>query len=148
MNRTFILLAFIIFNTNISIGQNKNITYPYTWTTTENPIVKHIYACDPSAKAFSDGNIWVFASHDADNATNYSSMRDYHIFSTKDLKTWTDYGVGLSLNDISWANSHSYLFNFLIFEKKNPNLRKATGYCCVNLRQKLWCYLKRQWLLQ
>lgn len=98
--------VFFIATTSMLVAQNNAITYPYTWTTTENPIVKHTYACDPSAKVFSDGSIWVFASRDADNAKDYSSMRDYHIFSTKDLKTWTDHGVGLSLNDISWAQSH------------------------------------------
>ncbi|MFB9057038.1 family 43 glycosylhydrolase [Mariniflexile ostreae] len=100
-----IFLLFTIIAVKIQ-GQEKEISYPYTWTTETNPIVKHIYACDPSAKVFKDGTIWVFASHDADTATGYWSMKDYHTFSTKDLKTWTDHGVALSVDDISWATSH------------------------------------------
>lgn len=89
-----------------ALAQSKDIEYPYTWTTDKNPVVKHAYLCDPSAKVFSDGMVWVFLSHDADTAENYNTMADYHILSTKDMKTWTDHGVGLSLNDISWADSH------------------------------------------
>ena len=88
------------------VAQNNAVTYPYTWTTQNNPIVKHAYLCDPSAKVFSDGKIWVYLSHDADTAENYDSMADYHILSTADMKTWTDHGVGLSLTDITWANTH------------------------------------------
>jgi hypothetical protein len=48
----------------LTYGQKKDITYPYTWATTQNPIAKQIYACDPSAKVYSNGTIRVFASHD------------------------------------------------------------------------------------
>lgn len=87
-------------------AQNENISYPYTWTTDKNPVVTHIYSADPSAKVFEDGTIWVFASHDDDQAKAYSYMKDYHFFSTKDMKTWTDHGVALSVNDIPWATSN------------------------------------------
>ncbi len=103
-NKILIFSALTVFCSVFS--QNKKITYPYTWTTEQNPIVKHAYLCDPSAKVYKDGTVWVFASHDSDTAVDYSSMADYHILSSKDLKTWTDHGVGLSLDNISWANSH------------------------------------------
>lgn len=81
------------------------ITYPYTWTTKENPIVKHVYACDPSAKVFSDGKVWVVTSHDANDAKGYWTMKDYHVFSSEDLKTWTDHGSVMGVDDVTWADS-------------------------------------------
>ena len=98
-----ILIAGCISATLLS-AQSKDIKYPYTWTTETNPITKHIYSPDPSAKVFSDGQVWVFASHDNDSANNYKTMKDYHFFSTPDMKTWTDHGVGLSLDNITWAD--------------------------------------------
>ena len=79
------------------------ITYPYTFTSTGNPIINHIYTADPSPKVFSDGKLWLYASHDANNATDYSSMDGYHIFSTEDLKTWTDHGEVLHSRNVPWG---------------------------------------------
>lgn len=100
---TIFILFMILWNTT-SFAQD--ITYPYTWTTDKNPVVTHIYTADPSAKVFKDGTIWVFASHDATEARAYRDMKDYHFFSTKDMQTWTDHGVALSVDDISWAEDN------------------------------------------
>ncbi|MDC0584771.1 family 43 glycosylhydrolase [Bacteroidales bacterium] len=104
--KKYIFLILTNLLTGLVIAQEKKITYPYTWTTDKNPVVKHIYACDPSAKVFSDGTVWVFASRDGDNAKSYKGMVRYHFLSTKDMKTWTDHGEALSLDDISWADKN------------------------------------------
>ena len=64
----------------------------YTWQSDGNPIIKHMRAADPCAHVWEDGKLWVYASHDQDNATDYSSMDGYHVYSTSDLKNWTDHG--------------------------------------------------------
>lgn len=90
-------------------AQSADIKYPYRWKTKTNPVVDHVFACDPSAKVFSDSTtVWVIASHDQDDARGFFMMRDYHLFSTQDMKNWTDYGSVMSADDVSWAKSHMW----------------------------------------
>lgn len=113
MIRKIVISSLFVFISGIlTYAQEQNINYPYTWTSHKNPFATHIYACDPSAKVFSDSTIWVVASHDQNEARGFWMMQDYHIFSTKDLKTWTDHGIALSLEDITWAKSHLWAPDF------------------------------------
>lgn len=102
-----LFLAFALFSIYAVNAQTirDDVKYPYTWTTTTNPLLKHAYACDPSAKVFKDGKVWVLTSHDDNDALNYSTMLNYHLFSSEDLKTWTDHGIVLDVDDVSWATS-------------------------------------------
>jgi len=72
--------------------------------TSGNPIIKHIRSADPSAQVWNDGRVWIYASHDQDNATDYSTMDGYHVFSSYDLVNWTDHGEILHSRDVSWGN--------------------------------------------
>lgn len=76
-------------------------------TMTGNPIIQNIRTADPSVRFWNhhDGDkIWMYASHDVPDATDYSSMDGYHIFSTNDLKNWTDHGEVLHSRDIPWGH--------------------------------------------
>jgi hypothetical protein len=81
------------------------------WSTAfcqDNPILKQsdssfLYAADPAAEVF-DGVVYVYCSHDQPDATNFSSMQDYLILESSDLKTWTNHGVVLKPREYSWAN--------------------------------------------
>ena len=72
----------------------------------QNPFIKHLYTADPSARVFND-TLYVYPSHDQDTAT-WFSMEDWHVFSTTDMKNWTDHGVCLSLGDLSWADKMAW----------------------------------------
>ena len=72
----------------------------------QNPIIRHMYTADPSARVFND-TLFVYPSHDEDDAEVFS-MVDWHVFSTTDLKDWTDHGVIFSLDDISWAEHSAW----------------------------------------
>ncbi len=72
----------------------------------QKPILPDFYA-DPSARVF-DGTLYLYPSHDAPGARNWKQMVDWHVFSSKDLKTWTDHGVAFSLKDISWAKEEAW----------------------------------------
>ena len=76
-------------------------------TMTGNPIIQHIRTADPSVRVWDhhDGDkIWMYASHDMPDATDYSSMDGYHVFSTNDLKNWTDHGEVLHSRDVEWGH--------------------------------------------
>lgn len=68
-----------------------------------NPFITSQYTADPSAHVFDpDPNtIYVYPSHDRDNAEWYD-MEDYHVYSSTDMKKWTDHGVILHIKDVPW----------------------------------------------
>lgn len=72
----------------------------------QNPFITNMYTADPSARVFND-TLFVYPSHDLDNAVKFT-MEDWHVFSTTDMKTWTDHGVAFSLKDLSWAKSQAW----------------------------------------
>ncbi|MBK3517095.1 family 43 glycosylhydrolase [Carboxylicivirga marina] len=72
----------------------------------ENPFVKHLYTADPSAHVFND-RLYVYTSHDEDTAT-YFNMLDWHVFSSENMKDWTDHGAVMSLDDIAWADKWAW----------------------------------------
>lgn len=72
----------------------------------QNPFITHIYTADPSAHVF-EGRIYVYPSHDRDSSVTFD-MVDYHVFSSTDLKEWTDHGVALHLDDVSWASEYAW----------------------------------------
>ena len=69
-------------------------------------ILPDFYA-DPSARVFGD-TLYVYPSRDPEGAESFHEMVDWHVFSTKDLKTWTDHGVIFDLDDISWADEDAW----------------------------------------
>ena len=72
----------------------------------QNPIITHIYTADPSARVFND-TLFIYPSHDRDQA-QWWDMVDWHVFSTTDLKNYTDHGAALSLDDLSWAEKYAW----------------------------------------
>ena len=72
----------------------------------QNPVISTIYTADPSAHVFND-TLFIYPSHDHDSA-KWWDMDDWHVFSTIDMKHWTDHGVALSLKDLTWAKKWAW----------------------------------------
>ncbi|WP_198931790.1 family 43 glycosylhydrolase [Labilibacter marinus] len=72
----------------------------------QNPIIKHKYTADPSARVFND-TLYVYTSHDKNDA-KYYDMEDWALFSTTDMFNWTDHGKIFSLEDIKWASKWAW----------------------------------------
>lgn len=74
------------------------------------PLVKHIFTADPSARVF-DGKIYIYPSHDLphdgvdnDNGDEYQ-MRDYHVLSMDNLDAeCVDNGEIFGVKDIPWVS--------------------------------------------
>lgn len=83
----------------------------YRFKTNGNPIFTNIRTADPDAHVWEDGKLWVYTSqdHDSDSATmakvghGYSKMDGYHVFSTENMKDWTDHGEILHSRDVPWV---------------------------------------------
>ncbi|MDR2701443.1 MAG: family 43 glycosylhydrolase [Spirochaetaceae bacterium] len=48
--------------------------------------------------------LFVYASHDMLEAAGCDRMDRYHVFSTTDMKNWTDYGEIFNADDVPWHN--------------------------------------------
>lgn len=82
---------------------------PATSARAGNPLIPTVYAADPSAHVWpGDDRLWVYASNDTPGTNSHDTMVSYHVFSTRDLINWTDYGVVLHLKDVPWAISHMW----------------------------------------
>ncbi|MBA6222648.1 family 43 glycosylhydrolase [Colwellia sp. MB02u-18] len=66
-----------------------------------------IKTADPSGHVWSDGKMYLYTSHDEECQTDFH-MKDWHTFSSSDLVNWTDHGVSLSVDDISWADNYAW----------------------------------------
>ena len=71
-----------------------------------NPLVRHIYTADPTARVFGD-KLYVYTSHDRTGA-DYYTMLDWHVFSTENMLDWTDHGAFFGLEDIPWADEMAW----------------------------------------
>src|SRR5687768_11822225 len=71
-----------------------------------NPVITHVYTADPSARVFGD-TLYLYPSHDRDDA-KWWDMQDYHVFSTIDLRTFTDHGVAFALKNTTWAKQSAW----------------------------------------
>lgn len=71
----------------------------------QQPILPNFHA-DPSARVFGN-KLYVYPTHDLPNMTNWCEV-DWHVFSTEDMKNFTDHGVAFSLGDIKWAKNEAW----------------------------------------
>ncbi|MBI9060692.1 MAG: family 43 glycosylhydrolase [Marinilabiliaceae bacterium] len=102
MNKIYLIASILLLFIANGNSQNK-VLYPFSWTYNGNPIVTHMYTADPSARIMPDGRIYVYASTDLWPGERCDKMDQYHVFSTGDLKTWTDHGQILCSDDVEWG---------------------------------------------
>ncbi len=91
------LLALLVAITAVQVSWAQN-----------NPILKNtapgfLYAADPAAEVF-NGKVYVYCSHDQNNATSYTTMKDYVVLESSDMVNWTNRGVVLTPSDYVWPS--------------------------------------------
>jgi len=77
------------------------------------PLIPHVNSADPSGHVWPDDpeTLWIYASHDIPGTDSHKTMAHYHVYSSKDLVHWTDYGRVLSVADVPWASSMAWAFD-------------------------------------
>ena len=78
----------------------------------QNPIIRDQFSADPTARVF-NGKVYLFPSHDIPAPESFPRkdwfcMEDYHVFSSSNLTDWTDHGVIVSQDKVSWVNPTSF----------------------------------------
>ena len=92
----FCLLAMPCFAQNK--GKKNSNTQPYPYG---NPIIHHMYTADAAPHVMPDGRVWMVTSVDSENGGGYSTMHEYHTFSSADMVTWTDHGTVFNIKDVA-----------------------------------------------
>ena len=73
-----------------------------------NPIIKNKFTADPAAMV-SNGKIYIYTGHDeAPNREQRYVMNDWLVFSSSDMKTWTEHPVPLKVTDFTWAKGDAW----------------------------------------
>lgn len=79
-----------------------------TFTATGNPIIKHKYTGDPAAMVH-NGRIYIYAGHDeCPPPEERYVMNEWCIFSSADMKTWTEHGQTLRATNFAWAKGEAW----------------------------------------
>ncbi|MDR2119179.1 MAG: glycosyl hydrolase 115 family protein [Tannerellaceae bacterium] len=77
----------------------------------QNPLIRDQFTADPTARVF-NGKVYVYPSHDipspVERLREWFCMEDYHVFSSDNLTDWTDHGVILSQDKVSWVDPDAY----------------------------------------
>jgi beta-xylosidase len=66
-----------------------------------NPIITHKFTCDPTALIKGD-TLWLFTGHDAQGGQKGHRLHDWCVFSTTDMKHFTEYNTPLKVTDFEW----------------------------------------------
>ena len=69
-----------------------------------NPIIRDKHTADPAVLVEGD-TLWLFAGHDAAGNQSGYVMKDWLLYSTTDMKHWTEYPSPLRIDDFKWADS-------------------------------------------
>nr|WP_294900073.1 family 43 glycosylhydrolase [uncultured Pedobacter sp.] len=76
----------------------------YQFESKGNPIITHEFTADPAAFV-EDNKLWLYTGHDFEGNQKGYKMKDWLVFSTTDMKHWTQYPSPLKASDFTWAKS-------------------------------------------
>ena len=79
-----------------------------TFVANGNPIIKYKYTADPGAMVH-DGKVYIYAGHDeCPPPKEHYQLNEWCVFSSPDMKTWTEHPVPLKAKDFSWATGEAW----------------------------------------
>jgi arabinoxylan arabinofuranohydrolase len=78
----------------------------FTPASADNPIIQTLYSADPAPLVYNN-TVYLFTGHDEDGSKDFD-MRDWRVFSSKDMANWQDHGVMMNLATFSWASSRAW----------------------------------------
>ena len=99
-------IAFILFLLiTLNIKAQKADT---TFVANGNPLINYKYTADPAALSYKD-KLYIYAGHDVcPPKENRYVMNEWLVFSTSDMKTWTEHPAPLRPTDFAWAKGDAW----------------------------------------
>jgi Beta-xylosidase len=73
-----------------------------------NPVIRYKYTADPAALVHKD-KVYLYTGHDiCPPGKDRYEMKDWLVFSTSNMKTWTEHPSPLSVSDFAWAKGDAW----------------------------------------
>ena len=80
------------------------LALPYDFVSDGNPIIRHKYTCDPAPLVVGD-TLWLYTGHDFAGGQGGYKLKDWCLFSTTDMKHWTEHPAPFRLSGFKWDKS-------------------------------------------
>jgi hypothetical protein len=87
------------------------------------PIVRDMFTADPAPLVVGN-RLYLYVDHDEAKDGEMFTMREWLVYSTTDMKTWTSYPAILKVSDLKWAKKDAWAPSRTLSE-----LYKISVYC-------------------
>lgn len=79
-----------------------------TFVTNGNPVIRYKYTADPAAMVY-NGKVYLYTGHDeCPPPKERYEMYNWCVFSSSDMKTWTEHPTPLKASDFAWAKGDAW----------------------------------------
>jgi len=96
------------FITGFCVVYSQEQNHDTTFRADGNPIIRHKYTADPSAMVHK-GKLYLYTGHDVCPLKEERYvMKEWLVFSTDDMKTWTEHTIPLRITDFAWAKGDAW----------------------------------------
>ena len=104
----------------------------YQFESHGNPIIRHMHTADPAALVKGD-TLWLFAGHDLNGNQSGYVMKDWQLFSTTDMKHWTQHPSPLKIDEFKWAESKQAYAGHAVERNGKYYWYVSTNWCGIGV---------------
>ena len=104
----------------------------YQFESHGNPIIRHMHTADPAALVKGD-TLWLFTGHDLNGNQNGYVMKDWQLFSTTDMKHWTQHPSPLKIDEFKWAESKQAYAGHAVERNGKYYWYVSTNWCGIGV---------------
>ncbi|HIY35336.1 MAG TPA: family 43 glycosylhydrolase, partial [Candidatus Paraprevotella stercorigallinarum] len=97
-----------------------------------NPIIRHKHTADPAVVVKGD-TLWLFAGHDTEGNQRGYVMRDWLLYSTTDMKHWTEHPSPLHIDEFKWAESKQAYAGHVVERNGKYYWYVSTNWCGIGV---------------
>jgi hypothetical protein len=72
-----------------------------------NPIIRDKFTADPAPLVVGD-QLYLYVGHDQAQGDEMFTMREWLVYSTRDMRHWTDHGAIMNVADFKWASKDAW----------------------------------------
>lgn len=91
-----------------------------------------MHTADPAALVKGD-TLWLFAGHDLNGNQNGYVMKDWQLFSTTDMKHWTQHPSPLKIDEFKWAESKQAYAGHAVERNGKYYWYVSTNWCGIGV---------------
>ncbi len=136
MNRLTLVLMFLAVAITSTAQSSSGLRH---FEAKGNPVITDIFTADPAVLVEGD-TLWMFTSHDMKatkdvdpNKNGGYEMEDWQLFSTTDLRHWTQYPCPLRITDFTLADSHQAFAGQAIKRNGKYYWYISTNWCGIGV---------------